>query len=115
MNRARSPIQILPGSDALSAFRIERLLARLRRHVPQLAGLRVLDFFIVDADDVPLDALRRLLGAGPAAFPQAGRALYVVPRLGTVSPWSSKAADIARAASDSITKLTTPAPIWIAI
>ena len=53
MNRARSSIQILPGADSLSAFRIERLLARLRRHVPDLAGLRVMDFYIVDAEGVP--------------------------------------------------------------
>ncbi|MGQ0586550.1 MAG: phosphoribosylformylglycinamidine synthase, partial [Gammaproteobacteria bacterium] len=99
MNRARSSIQILPGATTLSAFRIERLLARLRRHAPGIIGVRVSDFFIVDADGVPLEALRRLLGPGPDALPAAGasaRMLYVVPRLGTVSPWSSKATDIAR-------------------
>ncbi len=99
MNRARSSIQILPGNDALSAFRVERLLARLRHHAPDVAAVRVTDFFIVDADTVPLAALRRLLGPGPETLPKPGRAerlLYVVPRLGTVSPWSSKATDIAR-------------------
>src|SRR6185503_2494755 len=99
MNRARSSIQILPGADALSAFRIERLLARLRRHAPDVAAVRVTDFFIVDAEGVPLASLRRLLGPGPDALPKPGagaRLLYVVPRLGTVSPWSSKATDIAR-------------------
>jgi phosphoribosylformylglycinamidine synthase len=95
MNRARSSIQILPGGDTLSAFRIERLLARLRRHVPDLAGLRVVDFYIVDSEGVTTDALRRLLGPGPDRLPAAATTLYVVPRLGTVSPWSSKATDIA--------------------
>jgi phosphoribosylformylglycinamidine synthase len=95
MNRARSSIQILPGSDTLSAFRIERLLARLRHHAPGLAGLRVVDFYIVDAEGVTTDALRRLLGPGPDRLPAAATTLYVVPRLGTVSPWSSKATDIA--------------------
>jgi phosphoribosylformylglycinamidine synthase len=95
MNRARSSIQILPGADSLSAFRIERLLARLRRHVPSLAGLRVVDFYIVDAEGVTTEALRRLLGPGPERLPAAATTLYVVPRLGTVSPWSSKATDIA--------------------
>ncbi len=96
MNRARSPIQVLPGAAELSAFRIERLLARLRPHAPGIKGLRVVDFFIVDADDVPLAALRKLLGPGPDRFPAATATFYVVPRLGTVSPWSSKATDIAR-------------------
>jgi phosphoribosylformylglycinamidine synthase len=95
MNRARSSIQILPGSDTLSAFRIERLLARLRRHVPDLAGLRVVDLYIVDSEGVTTEALRRLLGPGPNRLPAAATTLYVVPRLGTVSPWSSKATDIA--------------------
>jgi phosphoribosylformylglycinamidine synthase len=96
MNRARSSLQLLPSGDALSAFRIERLLARLRRHVPDLAGLRAMDFYIVDAEGVPAEALRRLLGPGPDRLPAAAATLYVVPRLGTVSPWSSKATDIAR-------------------
>src|SRR6185503_14128258 len=95
MNRARSSIQILPGADALSAFRIERLLARLRRHAPDLASVRVMEFYIVDAEGVPSEALRRLLGPGPERLPAAATTLYVVPRLGTVSPWSSKATDIA--------------------
>ncbi|MGH8481072.1 MAG: phosphoribosylformylglycinamidine synthase, partial [Nevskiaceae bacterium] len=96
MNRARGSIQVLPGAAGLSAFRIERLLARLRAHAPGIKGLRVLDFYIVDAEDVPLAALRRLLGPGPEHLPPAAATFYVVPRLGTVSPWSSKATDIAR-------------------
>jgi phosphoribosylformylglycinamidine synthase len=96
MNRARSQVQVLPAASELSPFRIERLLARLRRHAPGVTGLRVLDFFMVDAGDVPPAALRRLLGPGPERLPAAGLTLYVVPRLGTVSPWSSKATDIAR-------------------
>jgi phosphoribosylformylglycinamidine synthase len=96
MNRARSSIQILPGADSLSAFRIQRLLARLRAHAPDVTGVRVVDFYLVDAEGVPMDALRRLLGPAPERLPTAAGTLYVVPRLGTVSPWSSKATDIAR-------------------
>jgi phosphoribosylformylglycinamidine synthase len=105
MNRARSSIQILPGAAGLSAFRIERLLARLKPHAPGITGLRVRDFFIVDAQDVPLAALRRLLGAGPDAMPSAALTLYVVPRLGTVSPWSSKATDIARVCGLAVNRI----------
>src|SRR5690606_37892165 len=42
--------------------------------------------------------LERLLRYGPRHEPLAleGRSLWVVPRFGTISPWSSKATDIAR-------------------
>src|SRR5690606_10997139 len=42
--------------------------------------------------------LERILTYGPAAHASAeqGRLLLVVPRLGTISPWSSKATEIAR-------------------
>jgi phosphoribosylformylglycinamidine synthase len=96
VNRARSSLQVLPGEPSLSAFRIQGLLAQLQAHAPGLAGVQVLEFFLVQAEGVPAAELRRLLGPGPAAFPAAAATLFVVPRLGTVSPWSSKATDIAR-------------------
>ncbi|MCK7500592.1 MAG: hypothetical protein MZW92_67985 [Comamonadaceae bacterium] len=44
-----------------------------------------------------LDRLKDLLSAHPAADAlAAGTMLLVTPRLGTISPWSSKATDIAR-------------------
>ena len=89
-------LSILPGAASLSAFRSERLLSRLRQHAPQLQQLRSRDFYLVDAEDTAESQLRRLLGEGPAGFDAAGLTLFVVPRLGTVSPWSSKATDIAR-------------------
>jgi len=88
---------VLPGAASLSAFRRERLLHSLRDHAPGLRALRVFDLFLVDAEgEVSPAELRRLLGAGPEALPAADGRLYVVPRVGTVSPWSSKATDIAR-------------------
>ena len=87
---------VLPSHDSLSAFRVSRLLESLGRHAPALRGLRVLDFFLVDAEQIPVGELRRLLGDGPEKLPDAELTLYVVPRVGTVSPWSSKATDIAR-------------------
>ncbi|MFT4047547.1 MAG: phosphoribosylformylglycinamidine synthase [Solimonas sp.] len=93
-------LTILPGAESLSAFRAERLLARLRAHAPGLRTLRSRDFYIVqhgaDAGSTAEAGLRRLLGPGPAAFDRADLALFVVPRVGTRSPWSSKATDITR-------------------
>src|SRR5690349_4554679 len=86
---------VLPSQDSLSAFRVSRLIEALRPQAPTLRGLRVLDFFLVDGE-APLADLPRLLDDGPADFPKADLTLFVVPRVGTVSPWSSKATDIAR-------------------
>ncbi len=47
-------------------------------------------------DRARLDALL-LSGDKPGKLSKAARHLYVMPRPGTISPWSSKATDIARA------------------
>lgn len=88
-------VHVVPSAARLSAFRIARLLERLSPKAPGLTGLLVQDFFLVQGQADPA-ALRRLLGEGPAALPDGAGRLFVVPRLGTVSPWSSKATDIAR-------------------
>jgi len=86
----------LDGQSALSPFRLDRLNARLDalHH-----GVRVqASWFVyfIDADVAPAGALReRLLAVLEAkdAAPEPAT-LWVVPRLGTISPWSSKATDI---------------------
>ncbi|WP_420466998.1 phosphoribosylformylglycinamidine synthase [Panacagrimonas sp.] len=92
-------VHVVPSAARLSAFRIARLVDRLQAHAPGLDDLLVQEFFLVQTlDDAEVDraALRRLLGEGPEALPDAPARVFVVPRLGTVSPWSSKATDIAR-------------------
>jgi phosphoribosylformylglycinamidine synthase len=93
----------LPGRAALSGFRIEKLLARVRVLEPAVAALsaRFLHFAALER---PLTAteherLERLLTYGPRtpAPESAGQPLIVVPRAGTISPWSSKATDILHA------------------
>ncbi|CAM3726438.1 phosphoribosylformylglycinamidine synthase [Rahnella victoriana] len=94
-------MEILRGSPALSAFRINKLLSRC-----QEARLPVSDIYAeyVHFADVsaPLNSdeqtkLQRLLKYGPSLAEHApsGRLLLVTPRPGTISPWSSKATDIA--------------------
>ena len=94
-------MEILRGSPALSAFRVNKLLARF-----QDAHLPVSDIYAeyVHFADVsaPLSEdeksrLQRLLKYGPSLAEHApqGRLLLVTPRPGTISPWSSKATDIA--------------------
>jgi phosphoribosylformylglycinamidine synthase len=89
-------VTVLPGAESLSAFRIARLIQALQPHAPGLTGLDARDLYLVDAEGVETGALRQLLGPGPDAIEAADALLYVVPRLGTTSPWSSKATDIAR-------------------
>jgi phosphoribosylformylglycinamidine synthase len=95
----------LPGAPALSAFRIAKLLARLAALDPGVTGLtsRFVHFVDVSRALTEREAriLRELLTYGPrqpSGAPElaGGQLLLVVPRAGTVSPWSSKATDIAR-------------------
>ncbi|WP_148253474.1 phosphoribosylformylglycinamidine synthase [Aidingimonas lacisalsi] len=91
----------LRGAPALSAFRHAKLLAALRVHVPDIDSLHAEYIHFIDHDDAFSDAdrqvLDRLLDYGEPAVEEGreGHRFVVVPRLGTVSPWSSKATDIA--------------------
>jgi phosphoribosylformylglycinamidine synthase len=88
------------GGNALSAFRAQALLARLSLVCPRIARVTARHVHWA-CSGVPLDGpardkLAALLDYGDAAAAGADGALVVVmPRLGTVSPWASKATDIA--------------------
>jgi phosphoribosylformylglycinamidine synthase len=92
---------VIDGAAALSAARLERALARLRQASPGItaASARFVHFVDLQAPlaDAERAVLERLLSYGPreAAPVVEGATFFVVPRLGTVSPWSSKATDIA--------------------
>src|ERR1700744_4398524 len=95
----------LQGRAALSVFRIAKLLVRLQCLDPRIQALRSRYVHFVDSaplDRAEQDLLARLLTYGPAMPPEAGgagghaQALLVIPRAGTISPWSSKATDIVR-------------------
>lgn len=97
------PILSLPGTAALSAFRRERLLAEMQQRVPALISVEAIywHFALIESALGTQEAavLKRLLVYGPKidddrSVPK-GEVLLVVPRLGTISPWSSKATDIA--------------------
>jgi len=93
----------LSGTAALSHFRLGKLLDQARRKTPRLTGVSARFVHFVDLD-CALDAeqravLDRLLAYGAqetaTADEEEGQQRLVVPRLGTLSPWSSKATDIA--------------------
>ena len=88
------------GSPALSPFRLEKLLTALRRQVPAITDAYAEFVHFVDGRLTTHDReiLDRLLRYGPS-IPQrhlTGEPVFlVIPRPGTISPWSSKATDIA--------------------
>jgi phosphoribosylformylglycinamidine synthase len=86
---------LLPG-PAIRDFRVQRLYARLQAVEPALREVHEREFFLVEAAaEVTIDTLRRLLDAAEGAFVPAAGEIFVVPRIGTLSPWASKATDIA--------------------
>jgi phosphoribosylformylglycinamidine synthase len=94
---------VLEGTRALSPFRRERLQARLNAVTP---ALRLIDswhdYWVQPApQDVPdLAVLGRILQAQSVHSDAANGVVtrYVVPRLGTLSPWASKATELLRGA-----------------
>ena len=88
------------GGNALSGFRAQALLQRLQAVSPRITGVAARYVHWV-CSDVPLsrgdtDKLDALLRYGdPYASATEGALIVVSPRLGTVSPWASKASDIA--------------------
>ena len=88
------------GGNALSPFRAQALLAELQCVDARITGIGAQHVHWVRSE-APLDGATRdrlaaLLRYGDAFKPAGDGALVVVaPRLGTVSPWASKATDIA--------------------
>ena len=91
----------LAGGNALSSFRAQQLLTALTAIHPKITGVAARFVHLV-ATEQPLagaDAERvaALLTYGdPYTGKDEGVAFIVTPRLGTISPWASKATDIAR-------------------
>ena len=94
-------ILTLQGPSALSEFRRRRLLVELKAAEPSVTGLDARFVHLVETaaepDQAALERLQLILdyGQAPVGAPGDGLAYLVVPRLGTLSPWSSKATDIA--------------------
>ena len=96
-------IHFFDGGNALSDFRVRQLLPRLQAVNAGVESIRARHVHLVAFDQAPggdeLNRLSALLTYGEpfaagSAPPDA--AVVVAPRLGTVSPWASKATDIAR-------------------
>ncbi|WP_045737561.1 phosphoribosylformylglycinamidine synthase [Xanthomonas sp. MUS 060] len=101
---------VLEGASALSPFRRARLETRLQSIVPgvRITGAWHVYFLDCDSDaQVDLSAACRILQAqqSPVAAEPGACSRYVVPRLGTRSPWSSKATELVRGAGLAIRRV----------
>jgi phosphoribosylformylglycinamidine synthase len=88
------------GGNALSPFRSQQLLAQLHRVHDKISAIDARYVHWVATDSAPEPSLHQRLAAllaygEPASKQQSGEVLLVSPRLGTLSPWASKATDIA--------------------
>jgi len=93
-------ISSFEGGSALSAFRVQQLLPGLQAIHDKISGIAARFVHLVASDTVPSAELKQQLGAlltygDPYAGPTEGPLIVVSPRFGTVSPWASKATDIA--------------------
>ncbi|MBU3736924.1 MAG: phosphoribosylformylglycinamidine synthase, partial [Methylobacterium sp.] len=92
----------LRGSAALSPFRLEKIQAALANVAPRISRLYAEYWHFAWTDGelaaAQQETLRKILTYGPKMAEEVpdGALLLVVPRPGTISPWSSRATDIAR-------------------
>lgn len=95
---------VLPGVSALSAFKNAKLLSSIQSQLPAVRALNARFIHFADCEDTlhaeELDLLNALLDYGSASQSAVDTSALtaqlrvVVPRPGTISPWSSKATDI---------------------
>src|ERR1700744_650798 len=83
----------LAGPPALTSFEAERLTARLRAIDPAVTGVDASYLYLITATgELDHERLTDLLELTDTPLPNL--AIFVAPRIGTQSPWSSKATDI---------------------
>ena len=93
----------LQGADAYTSFRQQQIFSRLQQKQPSIRAIEAKFGYFIDCDDSWLNSndWERLECLLPNAYfcnhfqSSENFACWVVPRIGTISPWSSQATDIA--------------------
>lgn len=94
-------MEIIRGAPALSAFRVQKIMEACETASLPVSGIYAEYIHLADLteslNDNETQQLAKLLTYGPAieAHAPQGTLHFVTPRPGTISPWSSKATDIA--------------------
>jgi len=92
---------VIKGGPALSRFKLGKMEKLFSSELPAVKGITTQWLHFIDLhmsiNEEKQMILEKLLEYGPAHTETSlrGRRLIVVPRLGTISPWASKATDIA--------------------
>jgi phosphoribosylformylglycinamidine synthase len=92
----------IDGQIALSNFRIQKLLQEIQAIDSKVQAISVQNIYLINASHelsaTALEKLSKLLLATDTATkpPENQQTFWVVPRLGTISPWASKATEIVR-------------------
>ncbi|MDB4976444.1 MAG: purL [Myxococcaceae bacterium] len=118
------PMRVLFGSSALSAAKLDKRLSAIRRENPRVTQVSAVFAHFLDLErELTADEqqkLASLLHYGPRSSitqpsqQASGREFWVVPRLGTISPWSSKATDIAHLCALSAVRRIERGIAWTA-
>lgn len=97
-----SSVLFFRGETAFTAFRLQQLLHRIQRHCSKVTGLSARYVYFADLKSkIDAQEISRLTVLLPDVvksqcwLDDANASFFVVPRFGTISPWSSKATDIA--------------------
>jgi phosphoribosylformylglycinamidine synthase len=112
----------LRGRNALSEFRLKKLTQALKRTAPAITAITA-EYWHFAALKTALQPpqrkiLERILtyGPAPAEVSESGRLLLVVPRLGTISPWASKATDIAHSCGlDAVERIERGVAYYVSV
>lgn len=88
----------LIGASAQSDFRLHRLLESVQAQCPSVTKIRSRFLYFVDCNadlsQLEIEQLHSLLDVSQGQQETYVSSVWVTPRTGTISPWSSKATDI---------------------
>ncbi len=101
---------VLEGLPALSLFRSDRLQTRLCQIVPELRVTGAWHVYFIEVEHaaaIDAVAVGRILEGCPASEPPAigAQSRFITPRMGTLSPWASKATEILRGAGHAVKRV----------
>ncbi len=102
------------GPRALSAFRLARLNARLAEFGVQVLESRQV-FMLDGAQQDDVAKLTQILLDDLPAEAASAHSVFVAPRLGLRSPWSSKATDIVRSCGIAIARVERLQELFLAV
>ena len=91
---------VFEGESDLSEFRLNLLFESIQRDLPKIKSLRAKNLFFINSDNKSVlsresvDKLTSIIDAKKLSNYEAKNSFIVIPRLGTISPWSSKSSEI---------------------